>query len=232
MSPAEHAADATTPAGAVLGGVRVGVGIGIGFKGDITQAGAGPANKWFYRVWDSDDDAWMVDPDADEQPRALCLYCSFPSLKDPLHEEGDELRHTGEVVTFVPWSVFEPWSGTGWRKRGDDYEAFKKKLQDSLLEDFLTDMPELRQYIDYVELSTPLSTEYFVRPIAGSIYGIEPTPERFANDRLKPRCPIENLFFSGSEVTTVGVMGAMMGGVLGAAAAEPWGVFNHIRRVT
>ncbi|HJN74099.1 MAG TPA: NAD(P)/FAD-dependent oxidoreductase [Myxococcota bacterium] len=203
----------------------------IGFKGDITKAGASAANKWFYRVWSSDDDAWMVAPEQEEFERALCLYCSFPSLKDPEHDPGPELRHTGEVVTFVPWEAFERWSGTAWRKRGDDYLAFKQRLQDALLEDFLSDMPQLRGYIDYVELSTPLSTEYFCRPMSGSIYGIEPTPERFANDRLKPRCPIGDLYFSGSEVTTVGVMGAMMGGVLAAAAAEPWGVFHHVRKL-
>jgi len=203
----------------------------IGFKGDITQAGAGPANKWFYEVWESESDSWEVRTDQESFERAPCLYCSFPSLKDPEHDPGEELRHTGEVVTFVPWSVFEPWSGTRWRKRGPEYEAFKARLQDALLEEFLSHMPELRQHIDYVELSTPLSTEYFCRPVAGSIYGIEPTPERFANERLKPRCPVKNLYFSGSEVTTVGVMGAMMGGVLAAAAAEPWEVFQHVRSV-
>jgi len=55
----------------------------------------------------------------------------------------------------------------------------------------------------------------------GSIYGIEPTPERFANPWLRTRSPIRGLFFSGSEVATVGVVGAMMGGALAAISAEP-----------
>ena len=45
----------------------------------------------------------------------------------------------------------------------------------------------LREYVDHVELSTPLSTDHFVRPARGSIYGLEPTPERFANRWLRPR---------------------------------------------
>ncbi len=36
-----------------------------------------------------------------------------------------------------------------------------------------------------------------------------------------PRAPVRDLFFSGSEVATVGVIGAMMGGVLAAVSAEP-----------
>lgn len=202
----------------------------IGFKGDITQAGASAANKWFYRVFESDSDSWEVREDGIPET-APCLYTSFPSLKDPLHEPGPEVRHTGEVVTFVPWSVYEKWSGTDWRKRGDEYDAFKRSVQDALLADFLKCMPELEPFIDYVELSTPISTETFCRPVEGSIYGIEPTPERFENQRLKPRAALPGLYFSGSEVTTVGVMGAMMGGVLCAAAIEPVGVFNHIRKL-
>ena len=94
-------------------------------------------------------------------------------------------------------------------------------MHDALVEQFLSNMPGLRKHLVYSELSTPLSTDHFVRPSRGSIYGLEPTPERFRNPHLRPRSPIPNLFFGGSEVSSVGVMGAMMGGVLAVAAMEP-----------
>ena len=74
-----------------------------------------------------------------------------------------------------------------------------------------------------------MSTDNFCRPVAGSIYGLEPTPNRFKNRWLRPRAPIANLFFAGSEVASVGVVGALMGGALAATAAEPWGAFGLIR---
>ncbi|MFT4974283.1 MAG: all-trans-retinol 13,14-reductase [Myxococcota bacterium] len=200
----------------------------IGFKGDIRAAGAGSENRWFYDTWDTEQVNWDIS-DPDNLKPAPILYCSFPSLKDPRHEPGPEVRHTGEVVTFVPWDDFTRWSGTDWRKRGEGYEELKEKLQAALLEHFLSKMPELAPLIDYVELSTPLSTEHFVRPVHGSIYGLEPTPERFATDALRPRSPISGLYFSGSEVSAVGVIGAMMGGVLAAAAAEPLAAMKIIR---
>ncbi len=70
---------------------------------------------------------------------------------------------------------------------------------------------------------------HFTRPVHGSIYGIGPTPGRFDNAWLRPRSPVPGLFFSGSEVATVGVIGAMMGGVLSAASAEPLGVMRFLR---
>ncbi len=202
----------------------------VGFKGDIRKAGASAANQWFYNTWDCNEQGWEVSPEQETIPDAPCLYCSFPSLKDPEHEPGPEERHTGEVVTFVPWESFSQWQGSRWKKRPGGYDAFKKALEASLLEQFLANMPELADMVDYVELSTPLTTDHFVRPMAGSIYGLEPTPERFENRWLRPRSPIPGLFFSGSEVATVGVVGAMMGGVLSAVAAQPAGGVRLLRR--
>ena len=65
--------------------------------------------------------------------------------------------------------------------------------------------------------------------MAGSIYGLEPTPDRFANPNLRPRTPVKGLFFGGSEVTSVGVIGAMMGGVLAATAAAPRAVTKYMK---
>lgn len=192
----------------------------MGFKGDIRKAGAGSANKWFWRTWSSEADVWQVGGGG-VLPEAMVLYCSFPSLKDPEHDPGGEQLHTGEAVTFVPWEVFEPYRTLQWRKRGPEYEALKKRLHDALLAQFFEEMPGLKPMLAFSELSTPATTDHFVRPMHGSIYGIEPTPERFQTRWLRPKSPINGLYFSGSEVSGVGVVGAMMGGVLCAAAVEP-----------
>lgn len=201
----------------------------IGFKGDIRKAGASAANKWFYETWSTEAEAWQTKPGKD-LPDAPCLYSSFPSLKDPHHDAGPDERHTGEVVTFVPYEEFSQWIESRWKKRGATYDEFKQALTDHMLEQFLRHMPGLRPYIDVVELSTPVSTEHFTRPMAGSIYGIEPTPERFACKWLRPRSPIPGLFFAGSEVATVGVIGAMMGGVLAAMSIDPIGSMKLMRK--
>jgi all-trans-retinol 13,14-reductase len=198
----------------------------LGFKGDIRQAGAGPSNKWFYETWSKDAASWDVTRDED----APVLYTSFPSLKDPHHDPGPDLLHTGEVVTFVPYDAFAAWRDDRWKKRGEDYEALKKRLADRLLEQLLRHMPGLRPMVAYAELSTPLSTEHFTRAAAGAIYGIEPTPERFANRWLRPRTPVPGLFLSGSDVGTAGVIGAMLGGMLAAVAAEPLPALGWLRR--
>ena len=97
-------------------------------------------------------------------------------------------------------------------------------MTERLLAQLFEHMPDLEPYVRYAELSTPVSTEHFVRPMKGSIYGIEPTVARYACDHLRAHSPIKNLFFSGCEVGAVGVMGAMGGGLACAMAMEPVGI--------
>ncbi|BBM82003.1 phytoene desaturase family protein [Candidatus Uabimicrobium amorphum] len=199
----------------------------LGFKGDIRQAGASPANKWFWETWDCEFESWDF-----RDPRALApvLYTSFPSLKDPQHDPGKQMFHTGEVVTFVPFAEFAKWQNERVMKRGDDYNALKEELSDRLKKQLFKYMPQLEPLVAYSELSTPVSCTHYTRAAKGAIYGIEPTPQRYANPWLKPRTPLKNFYLSGSDVSTVGVIGAMVGGVLTALAVEPWKTMAFIRR--
>jgi all-trans-retinol 13,14-reductase len=200
----------------------------LGFRGDPRGAGASTANRWFYGTYEAESALWQVE--AGREPGAApVLYLSFPSLKDPVHDPGAEQRHTGELVTFVPWSAFERWSGSHWHERGEDYESFKRALSARLLAQLYERMPALEPLVEVAELSTPVSTEFFCRPLAGSIYGLAPTPERFASRWLRPRTPIRGLFFSGSDMASGGVMGALGGGLLAAFSAEPWGTSGLLR---
>jgi len=200
----------------------------LGFQGDIAAAGATAANQWFYNTWDHENEMWHVSPDAPVSPVPV-LYCSFPSLKDPNHDPGDGPYHTGEIVTFVPWESFERWKGTRWYKRGETYESFKKAMTEQMLAQFFDSLPEMKPMLRHAELSTPLTTDHFVRPSRGSIYGLEPTPERFRNRWLRPKSPVPGLYFSGSEVGSVGVMGAMLGGLLCGAAVAPVAAVRFFR---
>jgi all-trans-retinol 13,14-reductase len=201
----------------------------LGFRGDIRAAGATSANQWFYETWRHDAEAWPISPQG-EPGRCPVLYVSFPSLKDPQLAARPDAKHTAEVVTFVRYDDFARWREAKWRRRGADYEALKAAMSRVLLEQLLERLPGLRPLVDYVELSTPLSTEHFVRPWRGSIYGLEPTPRRFATRWLRPRSPLPGLYFAGADMTSVGVVGAMMGGVFGATAVAPLDVGRFIAR--
>ncbi len=200
----------------------------LGFQGDIGRHGAARHCQWFYDTWDMETAVWEVMPD---RPTGRCpiLFCSFPSLKDPTHDPGPDLRHTGEAITFVDWEPFERWVGTRRQRRGEAYEAFKGELTEVLLAQYLEHYPGLAPLVDHVEMSTPLSTNHFAMATQGSIYGLGTAPRRFTDESLVPRTSIKGLFLAGADVSSPGVAGALGGGVLAALAAEPMRVARFVQ---
>lgn len=187
-----------------------------GFKGNAEALGIPKKNFWIYPDYDHDHNVEAFNGDLDA-PMPL-TYISFPSAKDPTWNERYPDKSTAEIVAPCKPEWFQEWQGTTWNKRGEDYEVLKQKLTDRLLETLYEQMPQLRDALDYVELSTPLSTQWFQWNQEGEIYGIEHTVERFQQSWIHPKTKIKNLYLTGSDVVTAGVGGALMGGVMTSAA--------------
>ncbi len=202
----------------------------LGFEGDVAAAGGSRYSQWFYETWDMERDIWSINPGGG-LPRADVLYCSFPSLKDPAHQPGPSQRHTGEIITFVPWDTYEPWLGSRWKKRPAEYDEFKEQVSAALLEQYLEHYPQLRQLVNFSELSTPLSTHHFARSHRGSIYGLASEPRRFTSDNLQPKTGIKGLYMAGVDVMAPGIAGAIGGGALAVAAAEPVAGMRYLRPI-
>lgn len=202
----------------------------VGFEGYIASHGASRYSQWFYDSWDMENDLWHVTPD-EPLSDASVLYCSFPSLKDPTHDPGPDLRHTGEVITFVPWDSFEPWTGTRWKKRGAEYDEYKEAISEKLLSQYGERYPALATMIRFSELSTPLSTHHFARSHRGSIYGLSSEPARFTSAALEPKMDVKGLYMAGVDVMAPGIAGAIGGGALAVAASEPGAALRYLRPI-
>jgi len=101
-------------------------------------------------------------------------------------------------------------------KRGEAYNELKQKISDGLLNLFEKRFPGFKNLVDYQELSTPLSIEHFTNRAKGAMYGVPAIPNRWKMKWLKVTTPIENLYLTGSDVVTSGIMGSLMGGGLTA----------------
>jgi all-trans-retinol 13,14-reductase len=193
------------------------VGLYLGLEGDIRASGATASNHWFYESWDLDAGVWRSPLDESTAP---AMFVSFPSLKDPDHDPGPKHRHTAEIVVMTSWDAFRRWEDSRLGRRPADYVAFREQMQRDLLAQFGRYFPGLAAMIVCHELSTPLSTNAFTGAPQGAIYGLETSPRRFLSACLRARTPISGLFLTGQDVTSPGVTGAMMGGVLAASTIE------------
>lgn len=191
--------------------------LNMGFKGDIRKVGASSANLWLYDTWDNNIYFWDIN---DKEALPHILYISFPSLKDPEHNAGKHEKHTGECVTFISWDIVREWEATLETNRPEAYEEFKKELTDRMIKAMEARIPEIMKHLDYFELSTPLTAAFYTKAIKGAIYGLESSPQRFACSELRTRTPIKNLYMSGIDIASLGVVGGMVTGVLTAATID------------
>lgn len=188
------------------------LGVYIGLKETATELGLPKTNFWIYPDNDYDGavERFLDNPD---EPFPV-VYISFPSAKDPDYLNRHPGTATIEIVAPAPYQWFEKWRDETWGKRGDDYDALKKELGERLMSYLYDKLPDLRGKVDYYEVSTPLSTNWFGGYQNGELYGLSHTPTRMKQKWLRPKTTIPGLWLTGQDILTCGVTGAMMAGLL------------------
>lgn len=184
----------------------------IGLNDTAENLGLPKTNYWIYPGNDYETQLHraLADPDHHDIP---LTYISFPSAKDPDFNRRYPGRATVEIVAAAPYEWYQRWEGSTWGQRGEDYEATKEAFAQRLLEKLFEKHPNLREHLDYYELSTPLSTAWFCRYPTGEIYGLDHDPKRFQQDWLRPKTRIPGLYLTGQDVLTCGVVGALVAGL-------------------
>ncbi|NNF41429.1 MAG: NAD(P)/FAD-dependent oxidoreductase, partial [Woeseiaceae bacterium] len=188
------------------------IGVYVGLSETAEQLALPKTNFWIYPSSDYDGDvaAFLQDRDA---PFPV-VYLSFPSAKDPDYLNRHPGTATIEIVAPAPYEWFEHWQDETWGKRGNDYDALKAAFGKRLMAQLYEKLPQTRGKVDYFELSTPLSTNWFGGYRRGELYGLAHTAERMQQDWLRPQTRIDGLWLTGQDILTCGVTGAMMAGVL------------------
>jgi all-trans-retinol 13,14-reductase len=193
----------------------------VGLSRSDAELGLKGTNLWVCPSFDHDAN---VERFAREFPHDVdapfpAVYLSFPSAKDPEFQQRYPGKSTVEVITMVPYAAFAAWEETRWKRRGDDYGELKQRLTARLLAELERQAPSVPGNIAYAELSTPVTTRHFMNYGSGEIYGVAATPTRYGLRGLGARTPIRGLYLTGQDVTSLGVVGALFGGVVSASAA-------------
>jgi len=186
----------------------------------ISTLGVKGENYWINTTFEHDDlDAATAAILAGEPRHA---YLSFPSAKS-----GDDRFHTAEVIATLRPDAFAAWRGSATGQRGRDYLELKNRIADGLLNLADSAVPGFKALTRYSELSTPLTMEDFTSHPSGVFYGLPGTPARYRLGLLSTQTPIAGLYLSGSDVASLGIPGATMGGF--AAASKALGALGFMR---
>ena len=161
------------------------------------------------------------------------VFLSFPSTKDSDWERRWPGKSTAHIIAAVPHALFAKWRDAKLKKRGAEYDALKAELSAQLLVPMFREFPHLRKCVEFHELGTPLSTAHYIGQAFGESYGLAHTPARFRQAWLTPSVAgVQNLYLSGTDVLSAGVMGAQVGGFLAACAVCPRVAWTNLRVLT
>lgn len=188
----------------------------IGLNGTPEELNLPKANFWIYPD-DLDHDKSVERFEKDQDAPFPVVYISFPSSKDPTWNERYPGKSTIDIITVMPYEIFKKWEDKRWKKRGEDYEALKEKYAQRLLEVLYQKLPQVKDKIDYYELSSPVTTRHFMNYEQGELYGIDHNPERYNQRFLQPKTPIKNFYLTGQDIVSAGVAGALFAGFLTAS---------------
>ena len=143
-----------------------------------------------------------------------CLFINSPSVKDSDGGLSPKGRHSLQLLAGADYSSFERWATMPSRERGQEYEAYVRKLGEQIVTTVERYIPQLSQHLEFVKYITPLSLEARVNLVRGGLYGPEQTPDQMGLGRFHDgTCGIEGLFLAGAGTKGGGVYFAVISGI-------------------
>ncbi|MBQ9577804.1 MAG: NAD(P)/FAD-dependent oxidoreductase [Muribaculaceae bacterium] len=151
-------------------------------------------NKYVYKtanVWSLSDETQGVG--------GVMISCRVP-------EEGHYARQI-DLLTPMPWELCQAWSDTTLGHRGDAYEQLKMKLADDCILLASQVIPGLRDMVEKLYTSTPLTYRDYTSSPRGSAFGLRKDCRQPLLTLLSPKTPIPNLLLTGQSLVLHGLEG-------------------------
>jgi len=118
--------------------------------------------------------------------------------------------------------------GAAGKRNNSDYDKLKKSLETKLLAGLYRNYPATRGKVDFIDVGTPLTNKYYLG--RADSYGLEHAKEHYSGalDKMRPLTNIRGLWCTGQDFCTVGIVGALNGGILTAHSILGYGFYDMV----
>lgn len=145
------------------------------------------------------------------------------------NEDKQKFAESGEVISYMNIKDVLPWQGTSVGRRGQQYEAFKLNKAHKLMQSVERVFPGFSDTVADFHTSTPLTYLDYTGTADGSMYGIAKDVNAGAGSRISYRTKVPNLFLTGQNVNSHGLLGTMVGAIVTCSAFVPSNeIYNQI----
>lgn len=111
------------------------------------------------------------------------------------------------VNCVMNFSTVEKWKDTSIGERGEEYEAFKKRYEQKILDILERLFPGFRDKVDAVCCASPLTIRDYYGTKNGAVYGTTRNCNNMAASHIAIRTKLENLFLTGQNLNLHGILG-------------------------
>lgn len=168
-------------------------------------------NKNFYH-FKSEEDVWSAHEYTDGNwPK------SYMVAMNATHHSED-FADGMTILSYMKFDDVKHWEKTfnttaEKHDRGESYEEFKARKAEKLIAEAEKKFPNLRNCIQSVHTSSPLSYRDYIGSSGGNMYGYVKDAENPLMTMIPLRMKFENLYLTGQSVSTHGVVGVALGAV-------------------
>ncbi len=160
-----------------------------------------------------ENDVWSaVNATPEMGTNAFCIFV-------PKSSKGGQYADSMTILTYMKFDQVKQWADTFATvpkhndSRGEEYEEFKKKKTEQILDKVESRIPNIRSYINSYTTSTPLSYRDYIGAKDGGLYGIAKDYRDPLRTFISPTTKIPNLFFTGQNLNMHGVLGVTVGAI-------------------
>lgn len=130
-------------------------------------------------------------------------------------EWGDQLT----AITYMRYEEVAQWADTfntvaHQNDRGQTYEQFKQEKAEVFVQELEKKFPNIRECIQSIHTSTPLSYRDYIGCTEGSMYGYVKDVNHPLKAFISARTKIPNLYFTGQSLNMHGILGVTISGVV------------------
>lgn len=219
--------------------VRPGLGmlsVFICLRGTKKELGLQSTNYYVYFDTDMDKamERYLSTPREKAAAHIPLLFIGSPSAKDPTWEDRFPDRSTMIVLVPTSYEWFEEWREEPKGKRSSDYETLKTAFVEASLSVVMKLFPQLKGKVDSVTGGSPLTHQFYLAAFQGAAYGADHDLSRLHPHgivSIRAQSPIPNLYLTGQDIFTCGLMGALQGALLCSGAILKRNLYLDLKKL-
>lgn len=162
-------------------------------------------NYYYYKNYDL---VWnAINYDIKDYPPGFLLMTS------PSNKQG-KFASKAIISSIMRYDDFKKWENTSVGKRGKEYEAFKKEIENKMINLVNEIFPTFKESIEAVFSGSPLTIRDYLRTKEGGMYGYKKNYDNMLETRILSKTKIENMFLTGQNVNLHGILGVPLSAII------------------